>query len=278
MELNWLQSLIMGLFSGLTDILPVSSQAHQALLSRFFGETELYPLLRLVIHAAILVTVIVGCWPHLSRIRRQLRLLRQPRRRRSRTLDMAAVMDARILRTSLWPIIPALLLYGFTARLGASLLWTAAASAVNAVILYLPGLFPTADKDSRLVTPAESLLMGLGAGASVLPGISSVGASYSVGILHGVDRGYMIHLSLLMHMMVLFGLIIHDILDLLALGAVALSGSVLFCCGLAAAAAAAGSAVGLRILRSVAKRNGLTGFSFYSFGVALFAFILYLIV
>ena len=42
--------------------------------------------------------------------------------------------------------------------------------------------------------------------------------------------------------------------------------------------AAFGAAVGCRIVRSVASGKGLTGFSFYSFGVALFTFILYLIV
>ena len=278
MELNWLQSLIMGLFSGLTDILPVSSQAHQALLSRFFGEPELSPILRLVIHGTILLTLLFACWGQLGRIRRQLRLLRQPRRRRSRMLDMASVMDAKILRTAAWPVLAAMLLYGVTSGFGGNLLWIAAASLANAVILYLPGVFPTANKDSRLVTPAESLQMGLGAGAAVLPGISSVGASYSMGILHGVDRGYMIHLALMMHMMVTIGMITYDVLDLIALGSVAFTGGTVMCCVLAAGAAAAGTVAGIRILRTVAGQKGLSGFSFYSFGLALFAFILYLVV
>ena len=278
MELNWLQSLVMGLFSGLTDILPVSSQAHQALLSRFFGETAPHPALRLVIHGSILLTLLVLCWGQMARIRRQMRLLRHPRRRRGRIMDMAAIMDGKILQTAMWPVIAALALYSVTSGLGGSLLWIAGASLANAVILYLPGLFPTADKDSRLVTPGESLQMGLGAGAAVLPGISSVGASYSMGVLHGVDRGYMIHLSLMMHMMVVAGMLVYDALDLIALGAAALSGYAAICCGLAAVAAAAGTAVGVRILRRVAGKNGLGAFSFYSFGVALFAFILYLVV
>ena len=261
MELSWLQSLIMGLFSGVTDILPVSSQAHQTLLLAFFGERELYPVLRLVIHAAILITLLVSCRGEIGHIRRQLRLTRLPRRRRNRMPDLAALMDAKIVRTAFWPIALLLLLQGWTAVLGRSLLWVCILSLANAVILYLPNLYPTADKDSRLITPGESLEMGLGAGLSILPGISSVGAAYSAGIIHGVDRGYMIHLTLLMHMIVTLGLMIHDGLDILALGAVA-----------------AGTAFGVRNLRRVASQHGLAGFSFYSFGVALFTFILYLMV
>lgn len=278
MELSWLQSLIMGLFSGLTDVLPVSSQAHQTLLLKFFGVTRLDPVTSLVIRCAVLVTLLVICWGQIGRIRRQLRVMRQPRRRKNRTIDMAALMDAKMLKTALFPILVMLLLRGLTAPLGGSLPWIVAASLLNAVILYLPGLFPTADKDSRLATPMESIQMGLGAGASVLPGISSVGACYSVGILHGMDRGYMIHLTLLMHMMVTTGLAVGDVLQIIASGAAAADGGAVLRYVLAAASAAVGTSLGCRILHAAASRKGLTGFSFYSFGVALFTFILYLMV
>ena len=278
MELSWLQSLVMGLFSGLTDILPVSSQAHQTLLMKFFGVTELSPVTRLAIRVAVLVTLLVVCWGQIRRIHRQLKLASMPRRRRHRPVDMAALMDARILRTSLLTIIPCVLLSGLTGSLGTSLPWLVAASLANAVILYLPSLFPTADKDSRLVTPYEGLLMGLGSGASVLPGLSSVGACHSIGVLHGVDRGYMMHLALMMHMIVVAGLSVGDVLDLVALGGIAVSGAAALSWALAAAGAAVGTVFGCRILRSAIGRGGLTGFSFYSFGVALFTFILYLMV
>lgn len=278
MELSWLQSLVMGLFSGLTDILPVSSQAHQTLLLKLFGASQLDPVSRLLIHSATLLTLLALCWGQIGRIRRQLRLTRQPRRRRNRTMDMAALMDSKILKTAAWPIVLSVLLYGPASRLNGSLPWLVAASLVNAVILYLPGMFPTADKDSRLVTPSESLQMGLGTGAVVLPGISSVGASYSVGILHGVDRGYMIHLSAMMHMMVTLGLMVHDVLAILALGGAAFDSGAVLCYGLLTVSAVIGTVFGYRILRAVASNAGLTGFSFYSFGVALFTFILYLMV
>ena len=278
MELSWLQSLVMGLFSGLTDILPVSSQAHQTLLMKFFGVTELGPVTRLAIRGAVLITLLVICWGQISRIRRQVKLAATPRRRRTRPVDLAALMDAKILQTALVPILGCVLLSGLTASLIASLPWLVATSLVNAVLLYLPNFFPTADKDSRLVTPYESLLMGLGSGASVLPGISSVGVCHSVGVLHGIDRGYMIHLTLMMHMMVIAGLCVGDVLALVSLGGIALNGAATLSLALAAAGATAGTAMGCRILKSAVDRSGLTGFSFYSFGIALFTFILYLMV
>ena len=278
MVLNWLQSLIIGLVSGLTDVLPVSSQAHQTLLVTFFGGTELDPVTSLVIHLATLLALLVLCWGQIGRIRRQLRLVRMPKRRRNRPVEMASLMDARIIRTAAWFIVAAAALYSLTDSIRGSLFWLAAGSLINAVILYLPRMFATADKDSRLVSPLESAQMGIGAGAAILPGISSVGACYSVGILHGVDRGYMIHLAMMMHMIFQLGLLVWDVVRIIALPVVILDSSAMVCYGLAGLAAAAGTVFGYRFLRRVASNFGMTGFSFYSFGMALLVFMLYLMV
>ena len=53
MKLNWFESMLYGLFSGLTDILPVSVQAHQTLMLKFFGVKGNMELLDLLIHLAI---------------------------------------------------------------------------------------------------------------------------------------------------------------------------------------------------------------------------------
>lgn len=277
MELNWLQSFALGLVSGLTEILPVSSQAHQTILLKFIGETGHVPVTRLVIHVATFLTVLLSVWGQIGRIRRQQQLVRMPRRRRNRPVEMAALMDGRIIRTALVPVLLMLLL-GSVTRRSASLLVVAAAALVNAALLYLPSVLPTADKDSRLVSPLESILMGLGAGSAVIPGMSSVGACYSVGILHGMDKKYMLHLALMMQLIYNAGMIFYDVLDIVDGGAFSIGPRMLLGWGVAGAAAAMGALLGLHGLDRAARKNGLTGFSFYSFGLALFAFILYLVV
>ena len=277
MELNWLQSLALGLVSGLTDLLPLSSQAHQTILLKFFGQTGSIPVTRLVIHLTSILTVLVCFRSRLGQIRRQKRILRTPKRRRNRPVDMAVVMDLRILRTATVPMLVMLLVYGVTRR-WESLLLLAGLSLVNAVLLYLPCLFPTADKDSRLVSPMESVYMGLGAGAGVLPGISSLGVSYSLGVLHGIDRKYMVHLAVFMHLIISAGRVFYDVLDLLAMEFTAVEPQMILGWTAAGLSAAVGTVLGLRTLERTVHKKDLTGFGFYSFGLALLTFILYLVV
>ena len=61
MDLNWLQSLLIGLISGLTDILPVSAQAHKAIFLKLFGLGEEPAILRFMIHVGTFAGLYYCC-------------------------------------------------------------------------------------------------------------------------------------------------------------------------------------------------------------------------
>ena len=104
MEMTWYQSLLFGLISGLTDILPVSAQAHKAILLKLFGESGEMPVMRLMIHLAALAALYLSCRNQIARIMRQRKLAKIPKRRRKRPLDIRSMMDFRFLRTALLPV------------------------------------------------------------------------------------------------------------------------------------------------------------------------------
>ena len=123
----------------------------------------------------------------------------------------------------------------------------------------------------------DSMLMGLGGAAAVLPGVSSVGASVSIASVCGAERKFALELAYLSQMILTIGLIILDILALTA-GKVVLSLPILVCCGFAGLAAAIGTYFGMRVMRVLAANIGFGAFPFYCFGAALFSFMLYLFV
>lgn len=276
--MNWFQSLVFGLFSGLSDVLPVSSQAHKAIMLKIFGVNEEAPLLRLLIHIAILAALYYSCGNHILRISRQLRLSRIPKKKRKRPLDVRTLMEFKLLRMMILPVLVSLLAYNHTSEWGTKLNLIAIFLLVNGVILYLPSLLPTGNKDARSMSGLEGILIGLGGAASVVPGISSVAGATSVASACGAERTFALNLTYLMHMVLTIGLIAFDLAALFAAGLGSLSFTVLLTYIVAAAAAFIGAHFGIRAMRMMAVNIGYSIFALYSFGAALISFVLYLMV
>jgi undecaprenyl-diphosphatase len=264
--------------SGLSDVLPVSSQAHKAIMLKLFGENGEDPLLRLFIHAAILAALYYCCSSHIQRIVRQLRLSRVPKKRRKRPLDVSTLMEFRLLRMMIVPALLGLLLYNHMAPWGTTLNVTAIFLLVNGVILFLPNLLATGNKDARSMSAFEGMLIGFGGGLSVLPGVSSIGAANAVASVCGAERTFALNLTYLMHMALTLGLIAFDVAAVFASGIGGLSFAVFFTYVVASVAAFFGAFYGIRIMRMLAVNIGFSIFAFYSFGAALLSFVLYLMV
>lgn len=277
MDLNWLECLFLGLVAGFTDVLPVSSQAHKAIFLKIFGATGEPALLRLAIHLAIFAILYYGCSNHLRKLWRQLKLAQVPKKKRKRPVDAKTIAEFKVLRMMVIPVLLGFYFYGKTQSWGNRLNLTAIFLVLNGIILYLPRLMPTGNKDALSMSALDSLLMGLGGVASVLPGVSAVGTTLSIGSVCGAERQFALNMSYLMQLILTAGLIVFDLLAVIN-GNVAVNIPVLICCVTAAAAAGVGTYFGMRFMRALAANDGFGMFPFYSFGAGLFSFIIYLMV
>ena len=274
MDLSFLEGILYGFFSGLTDILPVSSQAHKILMLKMFGVNSEPALMALLVHAAMMAALYYNCQPQIVKILRARSLARVPKRRRKRPLDTKSLMDFSLWKTMLIPIVLGFLFYGAASGLGKTLLWVAGFLFLNGVILYIPQFLPGSNKDSRMLSRVEGLLMGLGGAASILPGISGIGAATSIANVCGVDRTYGLNMALLMNMAVTAGLIVYDVVAIVTGSIGILSFGIIVEYILAAAAAFGGVVLGVKIMRDLAANNGFAPFAYYCWGGALFTFIL----
>lgn len=274
MSLNWFESILYGLLSGLTDILPVSAEAHRILMLKIFGVTGQSDLLNLFVHLGIIAALYFSSQKHIVRMTRALSLKRVPKRKRKRPLDTWCLMDISLLRTMLIPVILSLFFYNKAAVLGNNMVWLSVFLFLNGIILYIPRFLPTGNRDSRTLSRVEGLLMGLGGAVSVLPGISAIGAATSIGSVCGVDHSYNLNMALLMNLVLNAGLAVLDVMGLLAGGMEALSLMLILRCILMAVLSFVGSMLGIKLMRTLAEGNGFTLFGFYCLGQALFTFIL----
>jgi len=210
------------------------------------------------------------------RISRQLRLSRIPKKRRKRPLDTRTLMDFKLLRMMIIPVILAFFAYQKTSVWNHSLNWIALFVLINAVIVYLPVLMPSGNKDSRSFSPVEGLLMGLGGATAIVPGISSVGATTSVLLLRGADRTFALNMALLLQMAVSASMVVMDVIAMSTYGIGIVSFGGIVCCILAGATAFAGVFLAIKFMRILAVNIGFNIFAFYNLGLALFSFILFL--
>lgn len=276
MELSWLQSLFLGLISGIAEVLPVSAQAHRLLLIKMFGGEGESPALRLMIHVAAAVALYLCCRNHILRMLRANRLSRVPQKRRKRPLDMEGLSDFRLLLTTMLPIVLAFVFYSKTQILADEPLVVAGLLVLNGIILYVPQYLPGSNKDSGAMTRIDALIFGLGGALASLPGISCVGSGVSIASIRGMDLKKGLNLALLMNIPVNLGFAVFDLIELLSGGGGSISFGALVKAVLAGIAVFGGVFLGIRALQKIVENVGYSVFGFYSWGMALLTFILFL--
>ena len=278
MELNWLQSILFGLVSGAADIFPVSGQVHRLLLLKFFGVNQLPNLLALLLHLSVAAALYLSSQGQFVRMNRARALARIPKKKRKRPLDTRSMMDWSLIKTMLVPTVIGLLLNSRVRGWSVNMFLIAGMLFLNGLILYIPQFLPTSNRDSRTLTRLEGVLMGLGAGASVLPGISTVGIMVSIASVCGIERLYGLNMTFIVKLFFLIGLMVYDVLTIITDGlgglTVMLLAQYLFT-GLLSFGA---SMFAIRLLRRLAPEHGFHTFGVYCWGLALFTFILNLVV
>lgn len=278
MELNWLQSILFGLVSGAADIIPVSGQAHRLLLLKFFGVNQMTNLLALVLHLSVAAALYLSSQGQFVRMNRARALARIPKKKRKRPLDTRSMMDWSLIKTMLVPTVIGLLLNSRVRGWSVNMFLIAGMLFINGLILYIPQFLPTSNRDSRTLTRLEGVLMGLGAGASVLPGISTVGIMVSIASVCGIERLYGLNMTFIVKLFFLIGLMVYDVLAIITDGLGGLTVLLLVQYLFTGLLSFGASMFAIRLLRRLAPEYGFHTFGVYCWGLALFTFILNLVV
>ena len=116
--------------------------------------------------------------------------------------------------------------------------------------------------------------MGIGGALFAIPGLSGMGNALSIASVTGVERKYGLSMILMMHIVVMAGKCVYDLLNLVSGSIGVLSVSVFLSYILASAASFLMAWLSIRILRGLAEDKGFGFFAYYSWGFALFTFIL----
>ena len=272
---NILYNLIYSLFSGVAELFCVDAAPHQRLFELLGGQKQADPWLTLWLRVGVLAALICSNWSRIRRLMRERRL--SLRVRRHRQSDPLAQLDLRFFKTTVIPALAGVLLYARAGELITTTASLALSLTVNGVILFIPRVVSRGNKDGRSVSRLDGVLMGLGSVLGAVPGISRMSGMLTAAAIRGIDRSYALDMALLLSIPVLAGLLVFDIVAVVTAGAALGLLSLVFY--VVYAALAFGGAWLMQILmRYMSVKIGYSGFAYYSWGFALFAFILYLII
>ena len=278
MVFDWLQSIAYAVISGFAEVLPISVQVHRLLLLKMFGMGAEPRMLRLFVHVGVLLALYYACQSNIIRMIRARKLARIPKKKRKRPLDTRSLMEFSLWRTMVVPVIVLFFLYDKASALGDNKILMATFLFLNGLILYIPQFLPTGNKDCRTLSRVEGILMGLGGGCAAIPGFSGVGASLSIASVCGVDRPYGLGMVLLMDMGIVFCRIVWDFIYLFKMGLDPMGFLVFVSYIVSAGLAFAAAMLGIKLMRRLAAGKGYGIFAYYCWGLALFTFVLNLVV
>ena len=277
--MNWIQSIMMGLLSGLSEPMPMSAEAHRGLLSRMMGIGTVPPLFLLACHLAVLIAMLAWGGLDIRRLRKTAKLLKTPARRRPAHPDLNNAGTLRLLRTAAILALAGRLLAAYLSPASYRLWLVAVPLTLSGLLIWFPGHMRTANKDGRHLTALDGTLMGLGALFAAIPGFSLVGGVTAIGSMLGVQRRYAVRFAWLLLCVNLAAAVVMDGLAVVS-GGLSFELQELLSAGLGAVFAGLGARIGIQLILSRIRSNtgDLTGFCYYNWGLALLCMALFLLV
>ncbi len=277
MLISTLHKFIVALFSGFAEFFCVPGFPHRMLYEVMTGTSQSDSMLSLVIHFGSLLAVIIACKKRIIYLIRADRQERNTRRRKNRHLDVGAILEIRMLKVALIPLMISVFFY----RRGSFLVEGVAALALtlllNGFILFIPRLLPRGNKDSRMMSPMDSLIMGLGGALAMIPGVSRMAGLITGGMIRGTDQTKVLDYALLLSVPVLVILLGFDVYAVIVAKLTVTLAQLLIWL-VAGGIAFGGGYISILLMRFLSIRSGFHTLCYYSWGMALFSFVLYLMI
>ena len=277
MLLELLHKALYALISGFSELFFMSEKAHQMLYRTVTGCDLGDNLLSLGIHLGCLIALWMHCHKRIKHLRSERRLERLAKRRRGRQPDVAALMDLRIINTAMIPLLFGLICLRNASAWINSPLRVAFILAINGAFLVLPRLRPSGNKNGRSFSRLDCILMGLCGALGAVPGFSTMGCTYSVSTARGAGKNYALELSILLMIPAVVALLCFDVYGCFAASA-AITGMHLLGALVGALLSFIGARMALNLIRFICNRTNTVAFAYYSWGLAMFLFLIYLFV
>ena len=268
--------VLYSLLSGFFDVLPVSSLAHQAVLQEVFGVDGPLHLFNLFMHLGSLGALVFASFSSLSALFREQKMLSLPRRKIQG--ERKFTYELRFVKASAVSIVISTIALLFLRNITNNILLIGVLCIVNGAIVLVPEYVPVGNKTAKHMNQLDAVAFGLLGGLGVFSGISRIASMQCYASLRGVDRSRACNWALLTAIPAIAVLAFADLLGIFTAGIESISFLTFLSYLLGTGLCFVATFGGVTLIRFLSAKVGFVGFGYYSIGVGLFTFFLYLTV
>ena len=287
-----LRAVLMGLFQGVTEFLPVSSSGHLAIIKEIFGyESDTGVLFDVLLHFATLISICLVFYKDIIRMltefvgiladvlsncvvfSKSLSDNDEPRYRR--IVSSAYRKFVMLIVVSTIPTgILGILLRNVVDFSSTNLLIIGICLIGTGICLFISDFINDGDKKFREATYGDAFCIGAVQGAATLPGLSRSGTTVTAALLCGFDRRFAAKYSFIMSIPAVLGALI---LELTEIGSETITGSDVGCCILGMVIATAVGYCALKVTMKLIVSRYFKYFSFYCFGIGVVSVLIHVL-
>lgn len=272
--MNWIQCILYGLTIGFSEFIPVSSSAQGQILQMLFGAQSNDYVRDLLIHISSLIAFVVAWKGSIELFNHNVALSR--RRRGSYGRNNREVSDLRFIRAATIPMLLVMILgLYFCGNSGSASMIILLL--IGGVILYLPERMMQGNKSARAMSDLDAWTIGAATALCVIPGFSRIGMTMSIAQMRGADKRHAFNWAYMLSVPALLLFIGSDLVGIIFNSQIMTLSTGFGGYLLLMVSSFAGTYASVYFMKNIILNRGTIGFAYYSWGAALFGFILYLL-
>lgn len=265
--MDWIQALIMGIFQGLTEYLPVSSSGHLALAAKILNisDPEKVMSLTIAVHVATVCSTLVVLWKEIAWLFKGLFKFDSAYPRCSygiRSLNEEQNYALNII-VSMIPVgIVGLCFKDDIEEFFSSLTVVGVCLLITAVLLSFSYFAHPRKKEH--ISLLDAFIIGIAQAVAVLPGLSRSGSTIGTGLLLGDNKDKLAQFSFLMVIPPILGEAALNIKDMIEMGAAeAMAGISPFALAIGFVAAFITGCLACKLMINLVKKGKMIYFAIY---------------
>lgn len=215
--MNLIEAVILGIFQGIAEFLPISSSGHLVLLQKLFGIKEGNLFFTEMLHFGTLISIIVVYFNDIIKIIAEFfkLIFSILKREKIRSINKYQKLGILIILGSIPTAIIGIFFQDFFESLYASVLPIGFAFLLTGLLLWVSEKNSYQNKNIKAMSFLDAIIIGTAQGIAIIPGISRSGSTIVAGLLRGLSKPLATEYSFLLALPATLGAGLLGIIDIM---------------------------------------------------------------